>query len=151
MLFILDNFDYTIYTDGACLGNPGPGGWAAIIINNKLNKKEIRVGSEASSTNNRMELTAVIEALNVIPSGKSSIIYTDSKYVINGIESWIKKWKTNDWKSSNKKQVKNKRLWIQLDQATSNAEVRWEWVKGHSGDQYNEEVDKLARSEAMKL
>ena len=147
----MNNFDYTIYTDGACLGNPGPGGWAAIIINNKLNKKEIRVGSEASSTNNRMELTAVIEALNVIPSGKSSIIYTDSKYVINGIESWIKKWKTNNWMGSNKKQVKNKRLWIQLDIATSNGEVRWEWVKGHSGDQYNEEVDKLARSEAMKL
>ena len=146
----MDNFDYTVYTDGACLGNPGPGGWAAIIID-KLDKKKKIIGSEPSTTNNRMELTAVIKALNEIPSGGSVKIFTDSKYVINGIESWIIEWKKNNWKGSNKKNIKNKELWVQLDKATSDVRVCWNWVKGHSGNKYNDEVDELARFEAMKL
>ena len=146
----MNSFDYIIYTDGACLGNPGPGGWAALIIdkNELINKK---VGSEISTTNNRMELTAVIEALKIIPSESKLAVYTDSKYVINGIEIWIVNWKKSNWKGSNRKEIKNKDLWIQLDNLSQNLNINWKWVKGHSGDVNNEEVDQLARGEAEKL
>jgi ribonuclease HI len=146
----LISFDYIIYTDGACLGNPGPGGWAALIIDkNELTDK--KVGSEISTTNNRMELTAVIEALKIIPSESKLAVYTDSKYVINGIEIWIVNWKKSNWKGSNRKEIKNKDLWIQLDNLSQNLNINWNWVKGHSGDVNNEEVDQLARGEAEKL
>jgi len=146
----LNSFDYIIYTDGACLGNPGPGGWAALIIDkNELTNK--KVGSEISTTNNRMELTAVIEALKIIPSKSTLAVYTDSKYVINGIEIWIVNWKKSNWKGSNRKEVKNKDLWIQLDNLSQNLNINWNWVKGHSGDVNNDEVDQLARREAEKL
>ena len=142
--------DFIIYTDGACLGNPGPGGWAAIIIdNNQLKKSEF--GSQNSTTNNRMELIAVIRALESIPTKSNLKIYTDSKYVINGIKTWIINWKKSNWTGSNKKEVKNKDLWIQLDVLVEKFNIDWNWVKGHSGDFYNEEVDKLARREATKL
>ena len=98
-----------------------------------------------------MELTAVIKSLNSIPNGSKVYIFTDSKYVINGIESWITNWKKNNWRGSNKKEVKNKELWMLLDQATENLQIHWNWVKGHSGDKYNDEVDQLARTEAIKL
>ncbi len=146
----MNSFDYIIYTDGACLGNPGPGGWAALIIDkNELTNK--KVGSEISTTNNRMELTAVIEALKIIPCESKLAVYTDSKYVINGIEIWIVNWKKSNWKGSNRKEIKNKDLWIQLDNLSQNLNINWKWVKGHSGDVNNEEVDQLARGEAEKL
>ena len=146
----MNNPDYIIYTDGACLGNPGPGGWAAILINTKAEKKKI-YGSNESTTNNRMELTAVIEAMKFVPKDSNIIIFTDSKYVINGIEIWIKKWKTKKWLNSNNKAVKNKDLWIILDDLKDQFHIQWKWVKGHSGDENNEAVDYLARNEAKKL
>ena len=147
----MSNLDYIIYTDGACLGNPGPGGWAAIIFDNNNKKISQNVGAEITTTNNRMELVAIIESLKIIPANSNLSVFTDSKYVINGIEKWIVKWKKNDWIGSNKKKVKNKDLWIKLDQLSNNFEIKWSWVRGHSGNKYNEEVDKLARNEALKL
>ena len=147
----MSDLDYIIYTDGACLGNPGPGGWATIIFDKKNEKRIQRVGSELTTTNNRMELTAIIESLRTIPLQSNLIVFTDSKYVINGIELWIFQWKKNNWLASNKKKVKNKDLWILLDSLTKNLKIKWNWVKGHSGDRFNEEVDKLARDEALKL
>ena len=134
-----------IYTDGACAGNPGKGGWAAIIISSQ-NKLSIS-GSENNTTNNRMELMAPIMALKKI-KGKSDItIYTDSKYVKDGITDWIKSWKLNNWKSSNKKPVKNKDLWVKLDNACQKHRISWKWVKAHSDNKYNNLVDELAVSE----
>ena len=147
----MSDLDYIIYTDGACLGNPGPGGWATIIFDKKNEKRIQRVGSELTTTNNRMELTAIIESLRTIPLQSNLIVFTDSKYVINGVQSWIFQWKKNNWLGSNKKKVKNKDLWILLDDLTKNHQIKWNWVKGHSGDRFNEEVDKLARDEALKL
>ena len=138
-----------IYTDGACIGNPGLGGWGAIIINQN-NEKKISGGSELT-TNNRMEMQAVVEALECIETASSITLYTDSKYIINGISSWIYKWKENNWTSSNKRPIKNIDLWKIIDSFTSKHKIEWKWVKGHSGDYYNEEVDKLARAEAEKL
>ncbi len=141
----MSDFDYIIYTDGACSGNPGSGGWAAIIFNKISGQKSKIIGGEMETTNNRMELMAIIHALESIPKESSLQIFTDSKYVINGIELWIKKWKINDWIGSNKKKVKNKDLWIKLDMLSSQFQIKWNWVKGHSGNKYNEEVDRLAR------
>ena len=132
----------TIYTDGACSGNPGKGGWAAVIIEDK-NEKTIS-GSEPLTTNNRMELSAVINALKEVGSAELDI-YTDSKYVKNGIESWIKNWKTNGWMTAAKQPVKNKDLWLELDILVSKKEIEWKWVKGHSNDHYNTIVDEAAR------
>ncbi len=143
-------FNFIVYTDGACLGNPGPGGWAAIIINENNQIKKI-YGSEKNTTNNRMELQASIKAINEIKNCSNIKIFTDSKYLIDGINNWIIKWKKNNWMTSNKKPVKNKDLWITLDNLLTNFSVEWEWVKGHSGDKINEEVDLMARNEAMKL
>ena len=133
-----------IYTDGACSGNPGKGGWAAIILDDS-NQYNIS-GSENNTTNNRMELMAPIMALKKIKKKSEITIFTDSKYVKDGITDWIKKWKVNNWKNSNKKQVKNKDLWIKLDNACLKHKVTWKWVKAHSGNKYNNLVDGLAVS-----
>jgi ribonuclease HI len=133
-----------IYTDGACSGNPGRGGWAAIILDGE--KIEKISGSKDNTTNNRMELTAVISALKYV-KGKDLEIYTDSKYTKDGIEKWISNWKKNGWKTANKQDVKNKDLWNELDQLNSEKNVRWNWVKGHANNQYNNMADELARSE----
>tara|TARA_B100000029_G_scaffold512962_1_gene611053 strand:+ start:2580 stop:3023 length:444 start_codon:yes stop_codon:yes gene_type:complete len=143
-------FDYVIYTDGACLGNPGPGGWAAIIFYKKKKKKLIK-GNKLNTTNNQMELLASIEALKDIENKSSIKIYTDSKYLIDGINIWIKKWKLNNWKTASRKEVKNNELWKELDLLSSNHLIKWEWVRGHSGNIFNEEVDKIAREEANLL
>jgi len=132
-----------IYTDGSCLGNPGNGGWAAIIIDDK---KKIQIkGSKKDTTNNQMELLAPIKALKKIPKGSNVQIFTDSKYVKSGITEWIHNWKINGWKTANKQPVKNKELWIDLDELSKNFQIEWTWVKGHSIDQLNNEVDAMAR------
>tara|TARA_B110000116_G_C16354330_1_gene366852 strand:- start:39 stop:467 length:429 start_codon:yes stop_codon:yes gene_type:complete len=136
-----------IYTDGACKGNPGPGGWGAIIIYS--NKEKYLNGFDPQTTNNIMELKAVIESLKIINIKSKVKIYTDSKYVKNGITEWILNWKKNGWKTSNKKNVKNKDLWIELDTLVTKNEIAWEWVKGHSGNKFNEKVDEIA-NEAIK-
>ena len=135
-----------IYTDGACSGNPGKGGWAAIILDGK-NQSSIS-GSENKTTNNRMELMAPIMALKKIKIKSEIIIYTDSRYVKDGITEWIKKWKLNNWKSSNKKPVKNKDLWVKLDNHCQKHNVSWKWVKAHAGNKLNNLVDELAVSKA---
>ena len=137
---------FKIYTDGACSGNPGKGGWAAIILDGK-NQSSIS-GSENKTTNNRMELMAPIMALKRIKTKSEIIIYTDSRYVKDGITEWIKKWKLNDWKSSNKKPVKNKDLWIKLDNCCQKHDVSWKWIKAHAGNKLNNLVDKLAVSKS---
>jgi ribonuclease HI len=135
-----------IYTDGSCLGNPGFGGWAAIIF---LNDKKIKIkGKKRNTTNNQMELMAPIKALKKIPVGEKVQIYTDSRYVKMGITEWIESWKKNDWKTSGKKKVKNKDLWKELDRLSEKYQIKWLWVKGHSGDIVNEEVDQLAKEAA---
>ena len=132
----------TIYTDGACSGNPGKGGWAAIIIAG--NNEKIISGSELMTTNNRMELIAVIKALQPLQSQKINI-FTDSKYVKDGIESWIKNWKKNGWTTAAKQPVKNKDLWMELDDLVKDKNIDWQWVKGHSTNKYNNLVDEEAR------
>ena len=132
----------TIYTDGACSGNPGKGGWGAILIYNK--KERYISGSKQLTTNNQMELTATIEALKAILKPSNIALYTDSQYVKNGITSWIFNWKKNGWKTANKKPVANKDLWIELEKYVDFHSVNWFWVKGHSGDHYNEIADELA-------
>ena len=138
-----------IFTDGACLGNPGPGGWAALI---RICSDETEVcGGEAATTNNRMEMRAVIEGLNHIKSAAQVSIYTDSKYVQKGITEWIFTWKKRNWKTASNKPVKNIDLWKALDEAQSRHTVSWNWVKGHSGHKDNDRVDSLARQEAEKF
>jgi len=131
-----------IYTDGACRGNPGPGGWGAILLCDNY-KKEIK-GSSQLTTNNIMELTAVIESLKLIKNPSKIIITTDSTYVKNGITEWIHNWKLKGWKTANKKPVKNKQLWQELDVLTNNHQIEWKWVKGHAGHVGNERADELA-------
>ena len=138
-----------IYTDGSCMGNPGKGGWAVIIINNK--KKIEMKGSQKNTTNNQMELLAPIKALNKIPRGSKIQIFTDSKYVKSGITEWIHNWKKNGWKTANKQPVKNKELWTELDLLTEKFEIKWSWVKAHSTNKLNNEVDFLAREAANSL
>ena len=135
-----------IYTDGSCLENPGNGGWAAIIIDDGK-KTEIK-GSKKNTTKNQMELLAPIEALKKIPKGSKVQIFTDSKYVKSGITEWIHNWKKNGWKTANKQQVKNKELWTKLDLLTNEFEIDWNWVKAHSTDKLNNEVDLIAREAA---
>ena len=135
-----------IYTDGSCIGNPGQGGWAAIILD-EGKKTEIK-GSKKDTTNNQMELLAPIEALKKIPKGSKVQIFTDSKYVKSGITEWIHNWKKNGWRTTNKKEVSNKELWTELDQLNSEFEISWNWVKAHSTDKFNNEVDLLARDAA---
>ena len=132
-----------IYTDGACSGNPGIGGWGVVILDNG---DEIQLnGGNHNTTNNKMELTAAIKALEYFEQSKDLIIYTDSKYVKDGIESWIINWKQNGWKTSTKKPVKNKEMWIALDDLMKKHNINWEWVKGHAGNKHNEKADYLAR------
>ncbi len=131
-----------IYTDGACSGNPGKGGWGVYL---KIDNEEIEFnGSQDNTTNNRMELTAVIEALKYLKNKSNINLFTDSKYVMQGIEEWIYNWKKNNWKTSRKEPVKNKELWIELDKLVSLHNIQWKWVKGHSGDYGNEKADYLA-------
>ena len=135
-----------IYTDGSCLENPGNGGWAAIIIDDEK-KMQIK-GSKKNTTNNQMELLAPIKALNKISKGSKVQIFTDSKYVKSGITEWIHNWKKNGWKTANKEQVKNKELWTELDLLSNSFEIKWSWVKAHSTDKLNNEVDLIAREAA---
>ncbi len=133
----------TIYTDGACSGNPGPGGWGAVLLY-AAHRKEIS-GGMAETTNNRMELQAAIEALRLLKKPCTVALYTDSTYVMDGIEKWMVGWKKNGWRTSNKKPVKNQDLWQALDTETQRHTVTWHWVKGHSGHPENERADALAR------
>jgi ribonuclease HI len=133
-----------IYTDGACRGNPGPGGWAATLSLGE-HFRELS-GAEAATTNNRMELTAVIEALSALKRESRVRVFTDSEYVRRGITEWLKAWKARDWRTADKKPVKNRDLWERLDAVTARHDVEWCWVKGHSGVPGNERVDALANA-----
>ena len=134
----------TIYTDGACSGNPGKGGWGAVILEQGYDPVFLNGGND-NTTNNRMELAAAINALNYFKDTKEIKLITDSKYVKDGIQSWILNWKKNGWKTAAKKPVKNKELWIELDDMISKHKITWEWVKGHAGNIHNEKADYLAR------
>ena len=133
-----------IFTDGACRGNPGPGGWGA-ILRSGAHEREIK-GGELATTNNRMELTAAIKALEALKKPSNVTLSTDSRYVMDGLQNWLPRWKANGWKTSDKKPVKNKDLWRALDAAVQRHHVVWRWVEGHSGHPDNERADFLARS-----
>ena len=136
------NSSIEIYTDGACRGNPGPGGWGVLL---KAGRHEKTMhGGEHETTNNRMELTAAIEGLRALKRPSEVVLYTDSKYVMDGITSWLANWKQRGWKTAAKKPVKNQDLWQALDAEVSRHNIRWVWVKGHSGHDGNEEADRLA-------
>ncbi len=134
--------DVEIYTDGACRGNPGPGGWAAILRSNGSEK--ILQGAVAQTTNNRMELTAAVSALDALKKPCHVDLYTDSEYVQRGISEWMTSWKMRNWKTASRKAVKNRDLWQKLDAAASRHQVSWHWVRGHAGNHDNERVDSLA-------
>ena len=138
-----------IFADGACLGNPGPGGWAA-LLRYRGTEKELS-GGEALTTNNRMELMAVIGGLNALTRASRVVVTTDSQYVQKGITQWIHNWKKRGWRTADKQPVKNVDLWQKLDTACEGHDIDWQWVKGHSGHPENERVDVLARAEAEKL
>jgi len=144
-----DAKDIVIYTDGACSGNPGPGGWGA-LLSWKGYEKEI-FGGELESTNNRMELMATIQALEILKRTGSIALYTDSTYVRDGITKWIHAWKQNGWRTAAKKPVKNKDLWKRLEAALMGHNVEWYWVKGHSGHLGNERADQLARDGVLQI
>ena len=136
------------YTDGACSGNPGPGGWGVLLVaknQNKIIKERELFGGQEDTTNNQMELLAAISALEALDRPSKIKIITDSSYVKNGVTQWLENWKNNKWKTASKKPVKNAELWRRLDQAKSGHEVIWEWVKGHAGHPENERADELAR------
>jgi len=133
-----------IFTDGACSGNPGPGGWAA-ILRSGVQEKEIS-GGEAATTNNRMEILAAIRALELLGQPSRVMLHTDSRYLLDGITLWLPRWKANGWKTADKKPVKNADLWQQLDSAVSRHKVTWKWVAGHSGHVENDRADALARA-----
>ena len=133
-----------IFTDGACSGNPGIGGWGVVILINDSDPIFLK-GGEIQTTNNRMELTATIKALTYFTEPQLITLTTDSKYVKDGIESWIANWKKNGWRTTSKKPVKNKELWVELDSQIAKHNITWKWVKGHAGDRYNEKADFLAR------
>ena len=138
-----------IYTDGAWSGNPGPGGWGVLI---EIDNENIELsGGDRETTNNRMELMAAIKALEEIDKDYEITLYTDSNYVKDGITSWISNWKKNNWKTASKKDVKNKELWMRLDEAIKDKNISWVWVKGHAGNAGNEQADYLARSALEKL
>ena len=138
-----------IYTDGACSGNPGPGGWGVLI---EIDNENIELsGGDRETTNNRMELMAAIKALEEIDKDYEITLYTDSNYVKDGITSWISNWKKNNWKTASKKDVKNKELWMRLDEAIKDKNISWVWVKCHAGNAGNEQADYLARSALEKL
>ena len=133
-----------VFTDGACSGNPGIGGWGVVILINDSDPIFLK-GGEIQTTNNRMELTATIKALRYFKEHQLITLFTDSKYVKDGIESWIANWKKNGWRTTSKKPVKNKELWVELDSQIAKHNITWKWVKGHAGDRYNEKADFLAR------
>lgn len=132
----------TIYTDGACAGNPGPGGWGAVLLADDR-RREIS-GYEPATTNNRMELRAAIEALRVLRAPAEVHLHTDSQYVRNGMNDWLARWKRNGWKTADRKPVKNEDLWRELDALAGTQTIHWHWVRGHSGDPENERCDELA-------
>jgi ribonuclease HI len=138
-----------IWTDGACSGNPGPGGWGAVLHYGGA-EKELS-GAEASTTNNRMELMAAIQALNALKRASKVRLHTDSKYVMDGVTKWIHGWKKNGWKTADKKSVKNEDLWKLLDEANARHEVTWKWVKGHADNEMNNRADELARNAIATL
>ena len=138
-----------IHTDGSCLSNPGPGGWAA-ILQWRGNERELN-GSEPNTTNNRMELMAAIMGLNAVTRAMTVNLHTDSRYVMNGVQDWMPRWKANGWKTASKKPVANQDLWQQLDAAVARHNVHWHWVKGHAGNPLNERCDVLARSAAEAI
>jgi len=138
-----------IWTDGACSGNPGPGGWGAVLRYGET-EKEIS-GAEAATTNNRMELMAAIEALSALKKPMQVRLHTDSKYVMDGVTKWIHGWKKNGWKTADKKPVKNDDLWRMLEAAAAKHQVEWKWVKGHSDDEMNNRADELARGAIKTL
>jgi ribonuclease HI len=140
----MSNGKVTIYTDGACSGNPGAGGWAAILTYGEA-EREIS-GGEKATTNNRMELKAAIEGLNALKGPSDVILYTDSRYVMDGLTQWLPRWKANGWKTANKKPVKNADLWHALDAAAARHKIDWRWIAGHSGHDGNERADALARA-----
>ena len=143
LVFNMNSKLVEIFTDGACSGNPGPGGWGALLRTGKQEKE--LYGGEAESTNNRMELLAAIEALNALKRPCQVHLTTDSVYVKNGITTWIHSWKKNGWRTSNRKPVKNADLWQALEEAVTQHDVSWFWVKGHAGHAENERADELAR------
>ena len=138
----------TIYTDGSCKGNPGPGGWAAIL--QYQNKEKEISGFEPDTTNNRMELRAAVEALRALKRSCDVEVYTDSQYVRQGMTAWIFNWRKNGWKSADKKPIKNQDLWLALDEIASRHRVEWHWVKAHCGHEPNERVDRLAKAALEK-
>ena len=139
----------TIHTDGSCLSNPGPGGWA-VILQWRDNVREI-IGCEQDTTNNRMELKAAIMGLNAVTRAMPIELHTDSRYVLDGVKNWIPRWKANGWKTASKKPVANQDLWQILDEAVSRHHVTWHWVKGHAGNELNERCDQLARGAAESI
>ena len=141
--------EVVIYTDGACKGNPGPGGWGALMIAG-AHRRELR-GGELHTTNNRMELTAAIESLAALKRPCRVQLFTDSQYVRNGIMQWLPQWKTRGWKTADKKPVKNADLWVRLEQEIERHDVTWHWVRGHSGDVGNERADELANMGILEI
>ncbi|MEX0643898.1 MAG: ribonuclease HI [Parvularculaceae bacterium] len=138
-----------VFTDGACAGNPGPGGWGVLIFENGARRELL--GGEPATTNNRMELTAAIEALRATDGAKVVTLHTDSQYVKNGVTQWIERWKKNGWRTADRKPVKNQDLWQTLDAARQGRRVHWRWVRGHDGDPGNERADELARLGLAKV
>lgn len=143
-----------IYTDGGCRGNPGPGGWAYILKTSKIEKS--RSGGDTYTTNNKMELTAVIKSLEAILKDPKLVketidLHTDSQYVKNGITSWINNWIRNGWRTAAKKPVKNKELWMELKEVSDKLNINWKWVRGHAGDPLNEACDSMVKEEMMKI
>lgn len=145
---MLDDAQVVIYTDGACKGNPGPGGWGALLVYKGVERE--LWGGEANTTNNRMELTGAIEALKTLKRSCTVLLYTDSKYVMQGIEQWLPNWKRNGWKTSSKQPVKNADLWQALEIQVQQHQISWRWVKGHSGHPGNERADQLANRGAAQ-
>lgn len=139
----------TIYSDGACSGNPGPGGWAALVMHGEHEK--LIGGGEKATTNNRMELTGAIEGLKLLKQPCEVALFTDSKYVLQGYTEWLAGWKAKGWKTADKKPVKNVDLWQALDAAAAQHKIQWHWVKGHNGDVHNERVDQYAVEQAKKF
>jgi ribonuclease HI len=138
-----------VFTDGACLGNPGPGGWAALL--RWRGTEKLLAGGEAATTNNRMELMAAIQALEALKRECEVLLTTDSQYVRQGVEQWLARWQANGWRTAGKQAVKNQDLWERLAAASARHRVRWAWVRGHSGHPENERVDRAARAEAEQL
>ncbi len=147
-----------IYTDGACSGNPGPGGWAAVLVylskvRQSPDGKNLKIisGGERKTTNNRMELVPIIKSLEMLNQPCEIELYSDSQYVIKGMTKWLHNWKRRDWRGSNKKPIKNKELWQRLDKLSQKHKIKWLWIEGHIGKEVNEQVDKIAKAEIKKI